>query len=170
MAYIGFSTDVPVARVIALGFAFGAAMVSLAVLAIAIGGTVSFRWRMDGAMLQAAAVQMAVFPIAALHEELMFRGYPFQRLMESIGAWPAVIILSLLFAVPHSVTTRTRPSSRHSTQAASDRCWGQRISSADHLAPMGHPLGMELRARGRLRLERERIRHRRTGRRVRGGT
>jgi membrane protease YdiL (CAAX protease family) len=101
MAYIGFSTDVPVARLLAIGFAFGAAMVSLAVLMIAIGGTASFRWRMDGAMLQAAAVQMAVFPIAALHEELMFRGYPFQRLTESIGAWPAVIILSLLFAVPH---------------------------------------------------------------------
>jgi membrane protease YdiL (CAAX protease family) len=101
MAYIGFSTDVPVARVIAIGFAFGAAMVSLAVLAIAIGGTASFRWRIDGAMLQAAALQMAVFPVAAMHEELMFRGYPFQRLTESIGAWPAVIILSLLFAVPH---------------------------------------------------------------------
>jgi uncharacterized protein len=101
MAYIGFSPDVPVARLMTIGFAFGAAMVSVAVLLIAIGGTVSFRWRIDGAMLQAAAVQMVVFPIAALHEELMFRGYPFQRLTESIGAWPAVIILSLLFAVPH---------------------------------------------------------------------
>src|SRR5688572_26954074 len=101
MAYIGFSTDIPVARLLAVGLAFGAAMVSLAVLMIAIGGTASFQWRMDGATLQAAAVQMAVFPIAALHEELMFRGYPFQRLTESIGAWPAVIILSLLFAVPH---------------------------------------------------------------------
>jgi len=101
MAYIGFPTDVPVARLIAIGFAFGAAMVSLAVLVIAIGGTTSFRWRMDGAMLQAAAMQMVVFPVAALHEELMFRGYPFQRLTESIGAWPAVIILSVLFAVPH---------------------------------------------------------------------
>jgi uncharacterized protein len=101
MPYIGFSTDVPVARLLAIGLAFGAAMVSLAVLMIAIGGTASFQWRMDGAMAQALAVQMAVFPIAALHEELMFRGYPFQRLTESIGAWPAVIILSLLFAVPH---------------------------------------------------------------------
>ena len=101
MAYIGFPTDVPVARLIAIGFVFGAAMVSLAVLVIAIGGTTSFRWRMDGVMLQAAALQMAVFPVAALHEELMFRGYPFQRLTESIGAWPAVIILSVLFAVPH---------------------------------------------------------------------
>ena len=101
MAYMGFSTQVPVARLIAIGFVFGAAMVSFAVLLIAIAGTTSFRWRMDGAMLQAAAMQMAVFPVAALHEELMFRGYPFQRLTESIGAWPAVIILSVLFAVPH---------------------------------------------------------------------
>jgi membrane protease YdiL (CAAX protease family) len=101
MAYIGFATDVPVARLLTIGFAFGAAMVSLAVLVIAIGGTTSFRWRMDGAMLQAAALQLAVFPVAALHEELLFRGYPFQRLTESIGAWPAVIVLSVLFAVPH---------------------------------------------------------------------
>lgn len=101
MPYIGFSTDVPAARLVAIGFGFGAAMVSLAVLVIALGGTASFRWRTDGAMLQAAALQMAVFPIAALHEEVMFRGYPFQRLTESIGPWPAVIILSVLFAVPH---------------------------------------------------------------------
>ncbi len=101
MGYIGFSTDVPVVRLLAIGFALGAAMVSLAVLVIAIGGTTSFRWRMDGATLQAAAAQMAVFPVAALHEELMFRGYPFQRLTESLGTWPAVIVLSLLFAVPH---------------------------------------------------------------------
>ena len=51
MAYRGFSTQVPVARLIAIGFVFGAAMVSLAVLLIAIGGTTSFRWRMVGAML-----------------------------------------------------------------------------------------------------------------------
>ena len=85
MAYIGFATDVPVARLLTIGFALGGAMVSLAVLVIAIGGTTSFRWRMDGAMLQAAAMQLAVFPVAALHEELMFRGYPFQRLTESLG-------------------------------------------------------------------------------------
>lgn len=101
MPYIGFSTDVPVARLVAIGFGVGAAMVSLAVLVIALGGTASFRWRLDGALLQAAALQMTVFPIAALNEEVMFRGYPFQRLTESIGAWPAVSIVSVLFAVPH---------------------------------------------------------------------
>jgi membrane protease YdiL (CAAX protease family) len=101
MAYIGFSTAAPPARLLAVGFVFGAALVSLAVLAIASGGTVSIRWRMDGAMLQAAAVQLLLYPIAALHEEVMFRGYPFQRLTESIGAWLAVAVLSTLFAVPH---------------------------------------------------------------------
>jgi membrane protease YdiL (CAAX protease family) len=101
MAYIGFPTDVPVVRLIAVGFGFGAVMVSLAVLIMAASGSVSFRWRPDGAMLQAAALQLVLFPIAALNEEVLFRGYPFQRLIESIGAWPAVIVLSVLFAVPH---------------------------------------------------------------------
>jgi len=101
MAYIGFSTDAPVARLIAVGFVFGAAMVSMAVLLIAVGGTLSFRWRPDTAMLSAAALQLVLFPVAALHEEVMFRGYPFQRLTESIGPWPAALIVSVLFAVPH---------------------------------------------------------------------
>jgi membrane protease YdiL (CAAX protease family) len=101
MAYIGFTTDVPVARLIVVGFVFGAAMVSLAVLLMAIAGTLSFRWRPEPAMLSAAALQLVVFPIAALHEEVMFRGYPFQRLTESIGPWPATVVVSVLFAIPH---------------------------------------------------------------------
>jgi CAAX protease family protein len=101
MAYIGFSTDAPVARLIVVGFVFGAVMVSMAVLLMALGGTISFRWRPDSAMLSAAALQLVLFPIAALHEEVLFRGYPFQRLTESIGPWPAAVIVSALFAVPH---------------------------------------------------------------------
>jgi uncharacterized protein len=101
MAYIGFPTDVPVTRLLVVGFMFGAAMVSAAVLVIALGGTILFRWRLDGAMLQAAALQLVLYPIAALHEEVLFRGYTFQRLTESIGRWPAVSVVSALFALPH---------------------------------------------------------------------
>jgi membrane protease YdiL (CAAX protease family) len=101
MAYIGFSTDAPVARLILVGFVFGATMVSMAVALMALGGTLSFRWRPDAAMLSAAALQLVLFPIAALHEEIMFRGYPFQRLTESVGRWAAVLIVSVLFALPH---------------------------------------------------------------------
>jgi hypothetical protein len=101
LAHIGFSPDVPVLRLIVVGFVYGAALVSLAVLIIALGGSTTFHWRMNSVMVQAAATQFALFPIAALHEEVAFRGYPFQRLIDSVGAAPAVIVLSVLFALPH---------------------------------------------------------------------
>ena len=99
--YIGFSNTVPLARQLVVGFVFGAVMVSMAVLAITIGGTTDFGWTMNGAVLQAAASQLVLFPIAALNEEVVFRGYPVQRLAESIGSWAAVLVLSVLFALPH---------------------------------------------------------------------
>src|SRR5262245_45822445 len=70
LAYLGFSREVRVLRLIAVGFVFGAALVSLAVFIIALGGSTTFRWRMNGMMLEAAAAQLALFPIAALHEEV----------------------------------------------------------------------------------------------------
>jgi len=42
-----------------------------------------------------------MFAIAAAAEELMLRGYAFQVLVEGMGAWPAVIITSVLFALAH---------------------------------------------------------------------
>ena len=39
--------------------------------------------------------------VAATNEELMFRGYPFQRLAESIGAPGAVAVFSALFGMVH---------------------------------------------------------------------
>ena len=42
-----------------------------------------------------------MFAVAAAAEELMLRGYAFQVLVEGMGAWPAVIITSVLFALAH---------------------------------------------------------------------
>lgn len=39
--------------------------------------------------------------VAAANEELIFRGYPFQRLVDSIGPVPAVVLSSVLFGVVH---------------------------------------------------------------------
>jgi membrane protease YdiL (CAAX protease family) len=41
------------------------------------------------------------FAIAAAWEEALFRGYPFQALVEGIGAWPATIFASALFSAMH---------------------------------------------------------------------
>jgi len=40
--------------------------------------------------------------LAALGEELMFRGYPLRRLADAIGALPAMLILALLFGIAHA--------------------------------------------------------------------
>ena len=40
--------------------------------------------------------------LAALAEELGFRGYPLRRLADSIGALPAVLVLAILFGLAHS--------------------------------------------------------------------
>jgi len=42
-----------------------------------------------------------MFAVAAAAEELMLRGYIFQVLVEGMGAWPAVIVTSVLFALAH---------------------------------------------------------------------
>jgi membrane protease YdiL (CAAX protease family) len=40
--------------------------------------------------------------LAALGEELMFRGYPLRRLADAIGAPAAMVILALLFSIAHA--------------------------------------------------------------------
>ena len=101
LAYIGFPREVPVVRLVAVGFTYGAAMVSIAVLLLLAGGATTFELHINGPMMRAATLQFAVFAVAALHEETLFRGYPFQRLTESIGAAPAIVAVSALFALPH---------------------------------------------------------------------
>jgi uncharacterized protein len=39
--------------------------------------------------------------LAALNEELVFRGFPLQLLIEGIGEWPAIIAMSSLFGALH---------------------------------------------------------------------
>jgi hypothetical protein len=46
---------------------------------------------------------LIVLICGALAEELMFRGYPFQRLEEGIGAIGAIAVFSLLFGAVHLV-------------------------------------------------------------------
>jgi hypothetical protein len=44
---------------------------------------------------------LGVLISGALAEELMFRGYPFQRLVEGIGAAGSIVVFSVLFGVVH---------------------------------------------------------------------
>jgi hypothetical protein len=62
---------------------------------------VSFDIHFNSRSLLRAAVVLIVLMSGALAEEMMFRGYPFQRLEETIGSLGAIAFFSVLFALVH---------------------------------------------------------------------
>jgi hypothetical protein len=84
-----------------LGCAIGSLLVIVAVLPVVIWGGVSFRTSFSSHNLARAAIVVGVLVTGSLAEELMFRGYPFQRLVEAIGPAGAIVVFSALFGVVH---------------------------------------------------------------------
>ncbi|HJS43710.1 MAG TPA: CPBP family intramembrane glutamic endopeptidase [Gemmatimonadales bacterium] len=85
------------------GTGLGALMAAIAVaLAFAFDGAqvrVLFDW---GFWLSVSLPLAAGLLAAALSEELMFRGYPLRRLADGIGALPAMLLVTLGFALAHA--------------------------------------------------------------------
>jgi membrane protease YdiL (CAAX protease family) len=80
-------------------FGWGAMVVCVLPMAVIGGFTVTF-WtgpRQFGLLF----LDLAVLLVAALAEEVMFRGYPFQRLIDGVGPVMATLIASALFAFRH---------------------------------------------------------------------
>jgi len=105
LAKMGLGLDGPWFREALVGTALGAVMVALAVGAIAAVGSVEFRWIGGGrplaVLLGAVALQFLVLAVAAMLEEVAFRGYPFQRLVEALGPVLALLILNGFFGAVH---------------------------------------------------------------------
>jgi membrane protease YdiL (CAAX protease family) len=85
----------------ALGLALGAGMICIAIAGIALGGHLSFSMVLTRHAFAVSGLEVLILATGALVEELMFRGYPFQRLVEGVGAVGAVLILSALFGLMH---------------------------------------------------------------------
>jgi uncharacterized protein len=85
-----------------LGIAVGWGMVVLAVLTMALGGTLHVHlWTQPRAWLL-LLLNLVTLAVAALAEEVAFRGYPYRRLIEGIGPVAATIGVSLLFGIGHA--------------------------------------------------------------------
>jgi membrane protease YdiL (CAAX protease family) len=66
-------------------------------------GTFGFvRWRWSDAGPAGLGAGAALFAGVALAEELVFRGFVFQRLLDGLGEWPAQGILGAYFVLTHS--------------------------------------------------------------------
>jgi len=88
-------------RHLAAGLAFSFVLVAVGVLAIALIGKLSFRFTFGVHTLSRVLFVLMALLAGSLAEELMFRGYPFQRLVEAVGSGGAIVVFSALFALAH---------------------------------------------------------------------
>lgn len=83
------------------GFFLGAAMIGVAVLGTAVFGRVTFSVRFNAHTFAILIGVVFILTTGAMTEELMFRGYPFQRLVEAAGPVGAMLAMSGLFGAAH---------------------------------------------------------------------
>ncbi len=90
-------------RELGIGLALGAAMMLGIAVSERASGLVSFQWSAPTSARGAALVAGSgvLLLMAATTEELTFRGYPFQRLVDWLGAIPAVSVASAIFGLAH---------------------------------------------------------------------
>ena len=85
-----------------LGMLIGGGMIALAVAAMLTASVaLRFNLKLTWRTTELAALELFILATGAMAEELMFRGYPFQRLIEATGPARAVILLSVLFGAVH---------------------------------------------------------------------
>jgi uncharacterized protein len=84
-----------------LGAALGWGLMVLAVLPMALSGTLNILLWTQPRAFGLLLLNLATLAVAALAEEVAFRGYPFRRLIESIGPVAATIVMSVLFGLLH---------------------------------------------------------------------
>lgn len=85
----------------ALGLGIGAGMMMFVAVALATLGELSLVVTLSGQTVMLALLQLWILATGAMAEEAAFRGYPFHRLLEALGAAVAVVMLSALFAALH---------------------------------------------------------------------
>ena len=86
-----------------IGIACGSGLVGAVTAAEWAAGVIRFQSTGggDNSALAAIGGGIAIFSVAAVAEELLFRGYGFQRLIEGVNAPVAVVLSSLLFGAVH---------------------------------------------------------------------
>jgi uncharacterized protein len=85
------------------GLAVGGSLVITAFLILVVTGSVSsMLYNFSSRHVVRAVAVFALLAFGAMSEEVAFRGYPFQRLIEAIGIAPALIFVSLLFGGLHA--------------------------------------------------------------------
>ena len=84
-----------------IGASLGLGLISVAVAFIGTLFDLRIKVNFNPRTAVVGLVVFAVILAAAMAEELMFRGYPFQRLVEGLGPTGAILVLSAMFGYVH---------------------------------------------------------------------
>lgn len=82
-----------------IGLIIGAILMSLPALLLTLFGVV--RWQVNEISFPAFISGISIMVSIVLAEELLFRGFIFQRLIDACGEWPAQLIIAGLFLLTH---------------------------------------------------------------------
>lgn len=87
-------------RHLLLGLAGGALLMAVPAAFLAAGGWAT--WRVGPQWADTLGATLLMLAAAAAAEELLFRGFLFQRLIDGLGAWPAQLLIAAFFTLTHS--------------------------------------------------------------------
>ena len=82
-----------------IGLLIGALLMILPVFILTIFGFID--WQLNVFSFSTILSGFSIFLLAAIAEELLFRGFMFQRLIKAFGEWPAQLVIAGLFLLTH---------------------------------------------------------------------
>jgi len=82
-----------------IGLSIGAALMVFPAIMLTVLGLA--HWQINSISFTTIISGLIVFVSAAIAEEFLFRGFLFQRLVESLGQWPAQLIIAGMFLLTH---------------------------------------------------------------------
>ncbi|HLH32595.1 MAG TPA: type II CAAX endopeptidase family protein [Terriglobia bacterium] len=83
------------------GLLLAAGMLGVLLVFCKIAGQLSIQWTGGQTSSGKLAATFGLLFLAALNEELVFRCFPLQLLMDGMGEWPGMIAMSILFGAVH---------------------------------------------------------------------
>lgn len=99
--YLGIPWKRPAILQFIAGFAISGVLITIAVASIALLGSLSLGFNFSARAVAHEVLVVVLLIGGAVLEELSFRGYPFQRLVEAIRPVGAIVVLSVLFGAVH---------------------------------------------------------------------
>jgi membrane protease YdiL (CAAX protease family) len=87
-------------RDLLVGGALGAVLMLVPAVLLHVSGYVTFQ--VNALALSALWPVIGVLAAAAVAEEVLFRGFLFQRFIDGLGVWPAQLVIAALFTLTHS--------------------------------------------------------------------